>query len=128
MKLMMTDHGFAATLEHGRLEISGDENFGFRPFQLFTTAVAACTGGVLRIILEKMRLSFNDIQITVEVTRSQTGTSKIERLHLFFEVESDQISNSQFSKALSMTKKSCSMVQSLNENIVLTESFEIRSK
>jgi len=123
----MTDHGFATTLKHGHLRISGDEDFGFRPFQLFTTAVAACTGGVLRIILEKMRLAFNDIQITVEVTRSTTEPSKIERLHLFFEVQSDQISDSQLSKALSMTKKNCSMVQSLNENIVLTESFIIKS-
>lgn len=53
MKFEMTEHGFVTETEFGTLEISSNEEKGFRPYQLMVSSIAACTGGVMRKILEK---------------------------------------------------------------------------
>lgn len=125
MNFQMTEHGFSTKFTYGELEVSGDEDYGFRPFQLFAAAVSACVGGVLRLILIKMKLSFEDITIDVDVTRSKSGVSKIVGLHFHFEVKSSDITDQQFKRAISTCKKNCSMLQSINESISITETFTI---
>ncbi len=116
--------GFTADFEYGTLHISGDEQFGFRPYQLLVSSVAVCSGGVLRQILDKKRMKYDDIKIKADVTRNQEEANRVEKIHLHFTLFGD-LDEQKVERALELTKKHCSMAQSVIGSIDLEESFDI---
>ncbi|WP_205689129.1 OsmC family protein [Bacillus sp. N1-1] len=116
--------GFTADFEYGTLHISGDEQFGFRPYQLLVSSVAVCSGGVLRQILDKKRMKYDDIKINADVTRNTEEANRVEKIHLHFTLYGD-LDDQKVERALELTKKHCSMAQSVIGSIDLEESFEI---
>ncbi len=117
--------GFTANFEYGTLHISGDEQYGFRPYQLLVSSIAVCSGGVLRQILDKKRMKYEDIQISADVTRNKEEANRVEAIHLHFTLEGD-LDEQKIEKALELTKKHCSMAQSVLGSIDLKETFEIK--
>ena len=116
--------GFTAEFEFGTLHISGDEQFGFRPYQLLVSSVAVCSGGVLRQILDKKRMKYDDIKIKADVTRNKEEANRVEKIHLHFTLYGD-LDDQKVERALELTKKHCSMAQSVIGSIELEESFKI---
>jgi uncharacterized OsmC-like protein len=125
MDLRMENVGFSIDLEFGSLRVAGDESHGFRPFQLMTASVAACSGGVLRNILKKQRIPLDDIHIEAEVTRNEKNVNRIEKIHLHFVLAGEKLNHKKVERAISLTHKNCPMVQSVIETIEVTETFEI---
>lgn len=125
MEFKMKEVGFYTETMNGRLDVAGDENHGFRPFQLLVSSVAVCSGGVLRKILEKKRLSYEDIHIKAEVERNPEVADRIEKIHLHFIVKGLEIEENQMEKIMVLTRKNCSMVQSVIGSIEVEETFEI---
>ncbi len=119
--------GFTADFDYGTLHISGDEQFGFRPYQLLVSSVAVCSGGVLRQILDKKRMNYEDIKINADVTRNQEEANRVEKIHLHFTLYGD-LDEKKVERALELTKKHCSMAQSVIGSIDLEESFEVVTK
>lgn len=117
--------GFTVDLPYGQLHISSDEQHGFRPYQLLAASVAACSGSTLRKILHKQRQPIDDMRIVTEVIRKDEGAQEIEILHIHFEIYGSQLNRSKIEKALELTRKYCSMVQSVNKNIHITESYQL---
>jgi putative redox protein len=126
MKFKMREVGFETDLEYGTLHISGDTEYGFRPFQLLVSSVAVCSGGVLRKVLERMRLTFDDIEVQAEVKRDEKEANKVTDIHLHFVITGKGLSEEKVEKALVVTRKNCSMVQSVKDSINVTETFEIK--
>jgi putative redox protein len=126
MKFKMREVGFETDLEYGTLHISGDAEYGFRPFQLLVSSVAVCSGGVLRKVLERMRLTFDDIEVQAEVKRDEKEANKVTDIHLHFVITGKGLSEEKVEKALVVTRKNCSMVQSVKDSINVTETFEIK--
>lgn len=124
MKFIMKDNGYYTELPYGRLEISSNEEFGIPPFQLLLASIAGCSGGVLRTILEKMRMVVEDIQIEADVERNPRLVNKIEKVRLHFKIKGKNMSDIKIEKAIALTKKNCSMVQSVIESIEIIETFE----
>ncbi len=122
----MNENGFQANLEFGELRISSQENCGFRPYQLMISSIAGCSGGVLRKILQKMRLPFNDIVISTRVRRNPDKVNRIEEIHLVFTIYAEKIEPNKIEKALELTRKNCSMIQSVENSIKITEEFKIK--
>ncbi|MDR7074617.1 OsmC family protein [Fictibacillus barbaricus] len=127
MNFKMKENGFETTFEYGTLQISGNEDYGFRPYQLLVSSVAVCSGGVLRKVLERMRLPFDDIQVSADVKRDEKEANKVTHIHLHFTIAGKELTNEKVEKALVVTRKNCSMVQSVKDSIEITESFEIKS-
>ncbi|WP_041088031.1 OsmC family protein [Jeotgalibacillus soli] len=125
MEFTMREGGFSTEFAYGKLDISGNEEYGFRPYQLLVSSVAVCSGGVLRKVLEKMRLSFEDIKLTADVERNPDVADRIEKIHLHFIIKAEDLDEGKVKKALELTRKNCSMVQSVIGSIDVTESFEI---
>ncbi len=126
MNFNMTENGFETKTEFGTLEISGDETKGFRPYQLMIASLAACSGGVMRKVLDKMRTPANDITIQVkEVIRSQDDASKLEKVHLHFRIQGALITDDMMPRVLSLTNKNCSMLQSVIGCIDIVETYEL---
>jgi uncharacterized OsmC-like protein len=127
MNFKMKENGFETTFEYGTLQISGNADYGYRPYQLLVSSVAVCSGGVLRKVLERMRLPFDDIQVSAEVKRDEKEANKVTHIHLHFTIAGKELPNEKVEKALVVTRKNCSMVQSVKDSIEITESFEIKS-
>lgn len=128
MKFEMTENGFETTTAFGQLTISGNEDYGFRPYQLLVSSLAVCSGGVLRNILEKMRMPAENVTIEVkEVSRNPEIANRVEKIHLHFIIEGQNIDESKMDKVFELTMKNCSMVQSVIDSIELVETYEIRA-
>jgi putative redox protein len=125
MEFKMQEGGFYSDLEFGKLEVSGNEEYGFRPFQLLVSSVAVCSGGVLRKVLEKMRIEFEDIQIKAEVTRNEDEANRVEEISLHFTIKGENLDEKKIEKAMKLTRKNCSMVQSVQDSIKIEETFEL---
>jgi uncharacterized OsmC-like protein len=122
---MKEEVGFYSELGFGRLDVAGDEEYGFRPYQLLVASVAVCSGGVLRKILKKMRLEFSDITIHTETQRNEEQADRIEKITVHFKIRGKHLSENKLEKAMELTRKNCSMVQSVVGSIEVQETFEI---
>lgn len=126
MKFHMTENGFDTETEFGTLHISSNEEKGFRPYQLMVASIAACGGGVMRKILEKMRMPADDISIEVkEVVRSQDDASRLEKIHLHFTIIGSAIKEEKMPRIMDLTEKNCSMLQSVIGCIDVVKTYEI---
>ncbi|WP_053365110.1 OsmC family protein [Bacillus sp. FJAT-27245] len=125
MIFKMKEVGFYTDLPYGRLDVSGNEEAGFRPYQLMAASVAVCSGGILRTILEKKRLQVEDIEIQTEVDRNPDEANRIEAIHLHFIITGKGLEESQVQKALELVGKNCSMAQSVKGSINIKETFEL---
>lgn len=125
MKYSMSEKGFTGELPFGKIQISGDEEYGFRPFQLLVSSLAVCSGGVMRNVLEKMRMPAEDIQIEVkEVLRIEEEANRISKVHLHFTLKGP-IDDSKMERVMELTRKNCSMVQSVKDSIEIIETYEL---
>lgn len=124
MKFEMEENSFVTRFEYGELHISGDATYGFRPYQLLVSSIAVCSGGVLRKVLKKMRLDYQDIQISAEVERNPAEADRVEKIALHFVIKGN-LPQEKVARAMELTRKNCSMVQSVINSIEVTESFEI---
>lgn len=126
MNFSMNENGFTGHLPFGDLQISSNEEHGFRPYQLLVSSLAICSGGVMRKVFDKMRMSFEDIQIEVkEVVRNDEKAGRVEKVHLHFIITGD-IKEEKMPRILELTRKNCSMVQSVQDSIEVVETYEIR--
>ncbi|WP_246570194.1 OsmC family protein [Lentibacillus saliphilus] len=123
--LMMKDQGVRTTLDYGVLDISGDETYGYRPFQLLVSAIAACSGSVFRKILEKQRTEIADMTITAEVERNPEEANRIEKISLEFIVKGYRLDPAKLYKNLELARKNCSMVRSVEDSIKIEERLDI---
>ncbi|OMP68138.1 OsmC family protein [Domibacillus epiphyticus] len=126
MEFNMKEGGFTAEFPFGKLDISGDDQYGFRPYQLLVSSIAVCSGGVLRKIFEKQRLDIEDITIQTDVTRNPDEANRVEKISVHFIIKGKGLKEEKVKKALELTRKNCAMVQSVIPAIEVEETFEIR--
>lgn len=119
----MTENGFKTDVEFGELHVSGDSHAGYRPYQLLLASIAVCSGGIMRKILDKKRMSYSMIKIKTKMERNKTG--KVTKVHLHFIITGLQIGDEAMGKIMRLTRKNCEMVQSVQDAIQITESFEL---
>ncbi|WP_417900945.1 OsmC family protein [Bacillus haimaensis] len=125
MKFKMKEVGFSTELEYGELHVAGDEQYGFRPYQLMVSSIAVCSGGVLRTILKKKRMEVEDISLTAEVTRNEKEANRIEKIQIHYVIKGKDLAHDKVEQAVELAKKNCPMVQSVKDSIEVTETFEI---
>ena len=127
MNYTLTETGaFTTRFEFGNLTVSGNAEIGFRPYQLLVSAVAVCSGGVLKKILEKKRIAFTDISFTADVERDPAQVDKITKIAVHFVVTGTGLKQEVLEKSLHMATKNCSMVESVKDSIIVTETIEAK--
>lgn len=125
MKFTMSENGFTGDLPFGEIQVSSNDEFGFRPYQLLVTSVAVCSGGVMKKVLEKMRMPAEDIQIEVkEVVRIDEEAGRVAKMHLHFTLKGN-IEEAKMERVMELTRKNCSLVRSVENSIEIVETFEL---
>lgn len=120
----MNTDGFQTKTAFGDLQISSQNEHGYRPNELFVASIVGCSGLTLQNILEKMRTSFTDIHVTTDIERNPDKANRLEKIHLDFTVISTNATEEKLGKALKLTIKNCAMIQSVNNNIDITETIK----
>ncbi|MFC7061887.1 OsmC family protein [Halobacillus seohaensis] len=124
MDFYIKEDGVRTSFEYGQLDISGDESIGFRPYQLMVASIAGCSIGVYRKILNKQKISYEDIIVTADVKRNYEEANRIESIHLHFVVKGYRLNQDKLLKNLEISSKNCSMVQSVKDSIKVEETLE----
>jgi len=125
MEIRLNGNAYEAETGFGKLTISADEQYGFRPFQLMVASIAGCSGTVMKKIFVKKRMNLESLTIKADVTRNPDKADRIEKIHLTFSVKADGLDEQKMEKIMELSRKHCSMVQSVQDSIEITESFEI---
>lgn len=117
--------GFVAKSQHQKLNIHSDEQKGFRPYQLLLSSVAGCSGIVLRQILDKMRLSYDDFDITAEATRNPDKANRVESIHLHIVIRGKDLQRNKVERAMKLARENCPIARSVQDSIAITETVEL---
>lgn len=125
MDFKMKEHGFILPTEFGELSISPDSEHGFRPIQLMVASLVGCSSTALKIVMTKMRLNFTDINVSAKAERNEAKANRIEKLHLHFFIKGENLRQEKIEKAGAIARNNCGMIQSVQDSIRVTESFEI---
>ncbi|AXF57630.1 OsmC family protein [Salicibibacter kimchii] len=122
-----SEEAFKTEAPFGELLISGEDEHGFRPYQLLVSAIAGCSGSVLRKIMRKRRVEIGDIRIHADVTRNDDEPHDVKTVHLHYTIEAAGVKEELMEKMLEIAKKNCSIVQSVEPAITVTESFTLNA-
>ncbi|MBM6616489.1 OsmC family protein [Bacillus suaedaesalsae] len=125
MRFEMKEVGFKTNVEYGELHVSGNEDYGFRPYQLMVASIAVCSGGVLRTILEKKKLNIEDITIDTEVKRNPEYANRIEKINIHYTIKGENLKEDQVQKSIHLANKNCPMAQSVAGSIEIEETFKL---
>ncbi|MGG2093715.1 OsmC family protein [Bacillus sp. S13(2024)] len=123
MKLTVKHNEITTDLPYGELQI-GKEN-GYTPLNLLIASIAGCSAIVLRTILEKKRITYNEFTIATEIVRSEVLPKPVESIHLHYTIKAEGITQEQLEKALELAVKNCTIVQSVKDSIKITETIEL---
>lgn len=127
MNFKLSETGaFEAEFEYGKLTVSGNSEIGFRPYQLLVSSIAGCSGGLLKKILEKKRIVFDDIQIEADVERNEAEANKVTKIILHYTVFGKDLKLEQAEKSLELARKHCSMIESVKGSIEVVETVEVK--
>ncbi|MDL4841832.1 OsmC family protein [Aquibacillus rhizosphaerae] len=124
MEFVLNESGVRTSLPYGLLEISGNEDDGFRPYQLMVASIAGCSASVFRKILNKQQVDLDDFTLTAEVERNAEEANRIEKIRLHYVVKGRHLDDDKLYKNLAVARKNCSMIRSVEKSILIEESLE----
>ncbi|MCT2534423.1 OsmC family protein [Aquibacillus koreensis] len=124
MEFTLKENGVRTALSYGTLDISGDELYGFRPYQLMVASIVGCSASVFRKILAKQRVEIDDLTIQVEVERNELEANRIEKIDIHFVIKGKNLDDEKLYKNLEVARKNCSMVRSVENSIEINETLE----
>jgi len=120
------DNGVQTDATFGNLRISGQDEFGFRPYFLMTSAVAGCGTGVLRRELAARGVQYEDIRVVADVTRNPALANRIEKIDLQFLIKpKGEVSRKDIQDAMEAMLDTSSMIQTVKESIKIAGGFSI---
>lgn len=100
---------------------------GMRPMELLLAAAGGCASIDLGLILKKQRQVLEDYQVEVSGVRKADTSKSFEKIHLHF-VLYGKLDSSKVDRAIILTvTEYCSVLLSLNKEIEITHSFEIKN-
>src|SRR5690625_4970875 len=105
MKFSSLENGIQTRLDYGELHISGNEQYGFRPFQLMVSSIVGCSGSVFRKILEKQRIEIEEMEISAKVKRNPDDANLIEQIQLNYNVKGTNLDLEKLKKSLEIARK-----------------------
>ncbi|WP_042225020.1 OsmC family protein [Oceanobacillus manasiensis] len=124
MIFQLKENGMRADLSYGELDISGNEDYGYRPFQLMVASIAGCSASVFQKILEKQRTEIVDLQVHAEVERNPEEANRIEKILLKYVIKGRRLDPDKLYKNMEVARRNCSMIRSVENSITIEEQID----
>lgn len=128
MEFYLKENGICTSLDYGELRISGNEEYGFRPYQLMAASIAGCSASVFRKIIEKQKIELSDWRIQAEVERNPQEANRIEKIKLRYIIKGSNLDKIKLQKNLKIARKNCSMIRSVEDSIDIEEVLEYQDE
>jgi putative redox protein len=120
------DLRFQAVSRNASMTIDGDSNAGPSPVQALVFALAGCMAADLVFILTKGRHVVRSLRARLTAQRAQENPHRLLKVDLHFEIEG-AVPVDAVQRAISLSReKYCSVWHSLNPDIVLQVTSDIR--
>lgn len=127
MNFKFEEHSITGLLDYGNLPVTGNSEYGYSPSDLLVSSIVGCSGGVLRNILKKKRISYENLSMKVNVIKNEkTRVKTIEKIQIKFIFSGNQLNEKSIQDAVALTPKYCPMVQSVKGTIQVEGNFVIR--
>lgn len=98
MQFHFKENQVEASLQFGNLVISGDEQYGYRPYELLISSIAGCSGLVFKRIVTKQRLEIESLVIEAEVERNKNEANRVEKITLHFKVRGQNLNEKNYNE------------------------------
>lgn len=124
-------HYEALTIDNIKVDIDanpaiGGEGKGTRPMELVLMGVAGCASIDLGLILKKQKLELTDYKVEVSAERNDNVAKTFKSINLHFILFGD-LEDSKVARAIDLTlTKYCSVVLSLDKDVEITSTYEIK--
>ncbi|GAA0288918.1 putative OsmC-like protein [Gracilibacillus halotolerans] len=125
MEFHLTEGGIRTKLEYGELAIAGNDDHGYRPFQLMIASIAGCSASVFRKVLAKKKINIDDLKIRTETVRDMHDANRILEIKLHFVVKGTRLNIETLEKSLEIAHRNCPMVRSVENSIQVKETLEL---
>lgn len=125
MQFHFKENQVEASLQFGNLVISGDEQYGYRPYELLISSIAGCSGLVFKRIVTKQRLEIESLVIEAEVERNKNEANRVEKITLHFKVRGQNLNEKKLQRNLEISRKHCAMIRSVENSIEIVEQLSI---
>ncbi len=110
------DSGHHVTID-AKSEAGGD-NLGPRPMELLLMGLGGCTGIDVTLILERMRIPYNAVNITLDGERAPSPPEKFVKITLTYHVDAPDAPLDKVVRAVKLSQeKYCSAAHSLNAEL-----------
>ncbi len=96
----------------------GGENRGPRPKPLMLTALAGCTGMDVVSILKKMRVKFDDFNVTVEGDLTDDHPKQYYKMNVIYEFKGKDLPLEKLKKAVSLSEENYCGVSALYKKAI----------
>ncbi|VEF46529.1 OsmC-like protein [Bacillus freudenreichii] len=125
MEFTIENNHIKGSLGFGEIAVAPNETDGYRPYELFVSSLAGCSGSLLRTILTKRRITFENIKMEVTAVRNPDEANRIEKLSFSARVYTeDPFTPQQAEKMAHLVVKNCGMIQSVIQSIDVKFSIE----
>lgn len=121
MEFYLKKAGVRADLAYGTLDISGNEDYGYRPYELMVASVTGCIASVFGKLLDKKLIKIDDLKITANVERSPQDLNKITAIDLQFVVKGYRLKLDQLEECLETARENCSVIRTIENSVKITE-------
>ena len=115
---------FEATADSGHLVVidakpeAGGENKGPRPMELLLMGLGGCTGIDMILILQKMRIAFDRVDVVLDGARATGQPERFTDITLTYEVDAPDAPLDKVERAVRLSQeKYCSAAHSLNARL-----------
>jgi|TARA_B110000305_G_C19414516_1_gene627214 putative redox protein len=103
----------------------GGSGKGFRPMELVLAGAGGCAAIDLLLILKKQRQDVSDVQVLVTGKRDDSPAKAFNAISFHFSIQGEVVKN-KLGRAISLAlEKYCSVVQSLDKNIIIESTYKI---
>ncbi|WP_067393362.1 OsmC family protein [Enterococcus canis] len=123
--LDLDDHGMIATSKKGIKLHYGKGHDEFSPVELLVTSIAGCSFGVLRIILENRKITYDDIHVDIDYDMVDEKPQRVVAVRIHFYVKNPSADIDVMGRVLNQTIKSCPVIQSVKGSIEVNEQLTI---
>jgi putative redox protein len=108
------------------ITIDGDNAAAPGPMLTLLLAAAACTGSDVVVILQKMRVPFQDLRIDVAGVRRESEPRRYLSIHLDYQLAGPGIDPVKVRRAIDLSlEKYCSVMNSLAPDIAVTYALSV---
>lgn len=102
---------------------------GYMPLQLFLLSLASCVGGTIAPLLRKMRKNVKGLTVSAKGARREQHPTGFERIELDIRLVSDDTTDAELDKAISMAEETyCPVLSMIKNNVKVTVRHQIISE